>query len=182
MRIISGKYKSLNLLYPKKSFVRPTQDRVKESIFSILHNRVVDAKVLDLFSGTGGLGFEALSRGASKVVLVDVSVDYLKKNYDHIIKASDNNLDSEVMIVRKKVKDYLKSCREKFDIILIDPPWDRTDYYDESLKAISEFDILTKAGIVLCEHRKNTKIEVSLPWITHSVYRYGDTSLTFVSY
>lgn len=146
MRIISGKYKSRKLVFKKSQELRPTQDRVKESIFNIIASKISDSTCLDLFAGSGSLGFEAISRGAKRVDFVDVDVEYVKKN--HILLKED----SAANIFRTNALSFLKNKQSQYDIIFLDPPWKHLHFFDRSLKAIFEFDILKKNGIVVCEH------------------------------
>lgn len=148
MRIIAGKYKSRKLVFKKSILLRPTQDRVKETIFNIISNKLENSICLDLFAGSGSLGFEAVSRGAKKVDLVDTNVEFLYKNLESI------NSDKSAKIFKKNALSYIKSTEQLFDIIFLDPPWTKSDLFEHSLKAIFEFDILNSNGIIICEHPK----------------------------
>jgi 16S rRNA (guanine966-N2)-methyltransferase len=179
MRIVSGKYRGTGLLYPKKNGERPTQDRVKEAVFSAIHEHIDSALFLDLFACTGSIGLEALSRGAEKVVFVDINVDYVKKNLDKIKLDIKSNSD-QVQIFRQSFLRYIKMCGLKFNIIYLDPPWTKLEYFNDALKAICEFDILAKAGLIICEHPKKFSIEELAPYKKQAEYRYGDTSITML--
>ena len=121
MRIISGKWGGRKLVPFKSNQIRPTTDRVKEAVFNILGPEVHDAKVLDLFSGTGSVSFEALSRGAQKVVSVDRGTDAKKIIYKN---AQALNVEDSWSFFNTDVFQYLKAeTKEKFDIIFIDPPF-----------------------------------------------------------
>ena len=146
MRIISGKYKSRKLLFKKSLELRPTQDRVKETLFNIISTNVENSSCLDLFAGSGSLGFEAVSRGAKKVNLVDIDTEFLLKNHALL------NYDSAVNISKANAINYLKKINDNFDIIFIDPPWKKSILFERALKAIFEFDILKINGILVCEH------------------------------
>lgn len=158
MRIIAGEYKGRKLNYPSDRHFRPTQDRVKEALFSILTPHLDGARVLDLFCGTGSLGLEALSRGAHSVVFVDTSTGFVKKNISLL-----PGLESKVSILPKSSLAYLKTCAESFDIVLMDPPWDGPNrgqaLYHEALMALSEFDILRPSGLIVCEHHRGLRLE-----------------------
>jgi len=148
MRIIAGKYKSLKLLFKTSSVLRPTQDRVKETVFNIISDKLENSTCLDLFAGIGSLGFEAVSRGAKKVDLVDVNVEFLYKNLERL------NHDKTATIFKRNALSYVKHTDEVYDIIFLDPPWTKSDLFEHSLKAIFEFDILKSNGIIVCEHPK----------------------------
>lgn len=145
MRIIAGKYRGKKLKEFELSSTKPTLDRVKESMFNLIQFDVVDAVVLDLFSGTGALGVEALSRGAKKCVFVDNTDEAIA-----ITKENTNSIDGDKEIIKSDYMDYLKRCKQKFDIILLDPPY-ATDYGVEAINTILTRDLLRKNGIILFE-------------------------------
>ena len=155
MKIISGKYKGRNLEGFKLEGTRPTMDRVKESLFGIIQIYLKDSIVLDLFSGSGNLGIEALSEGAKEAYLVDY-------NYK-AIKTIENNVKNigveNVNIINMDYKKALNSFNEKvkFDLIFLDPPY-KTNYIEESIKIIDEFNILNENGIIICESDSLDKI------------------------
>ena len=148
MRIISGKAKGTKLYTLEGTNTRPTLDRVKESIFNIIQNEIEGAKILDLFSGSGAIGLEFLSRGAKKAVLCDNSkeaIEIIKKN----IKKTHMEDNAQIVNV-----DFI-TCLEKiknqqFDIIYIDPPY-ATDYIAKSIKKIIEFKIINNESIIIIE-------------------------------
>jgi 16S rRNA (guanine966-N2)-methyltransferase len=140
MRIISGKFKSKKLVTLTGVLVtRPTSDRVKESIFNIIKNSLDDAYVLDLFSGSGALGLEAISRGAAKSFLVEKnkdSVECIKKNIDSL-PVETNKYE----IYEKKVEDFLSSklssLQNKITLVFADPPY-QSEWYAEALEQIEK--------------------------------------------
>ena len=161
MRIIAGKYKAKVINSPKTEKTRPTLDRVKEAMFSILIPYTLDANVLDLFSGTGNLGLESISRGAKFAWLNDSS------NIAISTIISNVELTNAKTCVKITKKDYIKCLRQiqnqnmYFDIIFLDPPYD-SEFAIETLKYISENkNILAKDGIIVYETDKNymTKLE-----------------------
>lgn len=155
MRIIAGKYKAKVINSPKTEKTRPTLDRVKEAMFSILTPYVVDANVLDLFSGTGNLGLEAISRGAKFAWLNDsgnIAISTIISNVE---------LTNSKTCVKITKKDYIKCLKQieklnlTFDIIFLDPPYDSNLAID-TLKYISDNkSILSKDGIIVYETDKN---------------------------
>ena len=154
MRVISGEYKGRKLAAPADYSIRPTTDKVKEALFSILADRIWGSKVLDLFSGTGNLGIEALSRGAGECVFADnsrESIKLIKENVNHCKAASGAN------IVAGDYKKVLMTQREPFDIIILDPPYNK-GLMDDCFRIIAEQGILAEDGVIVAEHRKEEKL------------------------
>lgn len=132
MRIITGKRRGLKLITPKDNSIRPTEDRIKESIFNIIGN-VSDSVVLDLYSGTGSIGLEFLSRGSKEVYLVDKSlksIEIIKKNVEKI------SLDGVFIYHIDSTKALDKFKNKKFDYIYLDPPYDNISEYKNSLSTL----------------------------------------------
>ena len=147
MRIIAGKHKGLNLLTFEADNIRPTSDRVREGIFNKLQFIIKDAKVLDLFGGTGAIGLEFISRGALNVVVCDnnnKSIDLIKKNYAKA-KEKPNLIVGDYLEVLKSLQG------KKFDIIFLDPPF-ATDFGESAIAKIYEYGLLDDDGIVVFEH------------------------------
>ena len=117
LRVISGKVRGLKLDTPKNEDVRPTTDRVKESLFNIINPYIIDSNVLDLFAGTGSLGIECLSRGASSAIFVDVSKESINIVKSNIKKARVENESTILNLDFKNAIDRLKIQNKKFDII-----------------------------------------------------------------
>ena len=170
MKIISGKYKGRNIEGHNLDGTRPTMERVKESLFAIIQNYLDRAVVLDLFSGSGNLGIEALSEGASFAYLVD----YNKKASD-TIKRNLNTIgikDAEVInLDYKKALNYLKD--KKIDLIFLDPPY-KTDYIEQSIKLIDEYNILSDEGLIICENDSLDKIVYPNNYEVVKDRKYGD--------
>ena len=122
MRVISGKVRGLKLNTPKNEDVRPTTDRVKESLFNIVSPYIMESDVLDLFAGTGSLGIECLSRGANKCVFVDVSKESISIVKSNIKKARVENESTVLNLDFKDAINKLKIQNNKFDVIFMDPP------------------------------------------------------------
>ena len=175
MRVISGKARGVALKTPEGLLTRPTADRVKEALFSILQFELPGAKVLDLFGGTGQLGIEALSRGASEAVFVDAREDACKLIRENLRRTK---FDKEGRVIRSDYLDYLKRCREQFDIILLDPPYAEV-FLENSLKMITEIDILQTGGIIVAERPVGKELPWDFPGFSRSRdYKYGKTLLT----
>ena len=149
MRIISGKYKGKKIIGYDIEGTRPTQDRVKESLFGIIQDDILDSNCLDLFAGSGNLGIEAISNGAKSCIFVDNNKNCIKVINDNI-KDIDN---CEVLNM-----DYLDALNylnnKKFDIIFLDPPYN-LNCLDNILNKIIEFHLLNNNGLVICEYEND---------------------------
>lgn len=153
MRVISGLAKGFNLFSPNGSDVRPTADRTKEALFSMLSPYLYEADFLDLFSGTGAIGIEALSRGAKRAVFVDNSrhsTEYIKRNLEH------TKLSHKAEIVQEDVYGFLKKRREAFDLIFLDPPYNK-DLINPALRLIYEYNALNPGGLCAAEYSAHDK-------------------------
>lgn len=175
MRVITGKAKGTVLKTPAGDATRPTADRVKEAVFSMLHFQLQNACVLDLFGGTGQLGIEALSRDAKHAVFVDAREEACRLIRENL-KRTD--LQEQASVVRSDYAAYLRKCREKFDIVFLDPPY-AEEYLENSLKIITEIDILRTGGIIVTERPfgKNLCLEFD-GFFRSRDYKYGNTVIT----
>lgn len=158
MRVITGKYKGRKLNTPQDYEIRPTTDKAKEALFSILAGELYGSRVLDLFAGTGGLGIEALSRGAQYCVFADASrksLNLVKENLEHCgVDEKTKILPGDYKKVLKTLADRIEDGLEQpFDIILLDPPYNR-GLLDEAFRLISEGGLLSDDGTIVAEHRK----------------------------
>jgi 16S rRNA (guanine966-N2)-methyltransferase len=179
MRVISGKFKGRNLVSFQAPHIRPTTDRVKESLFNKLIHEVSEAQVLDLFAGTGNLGIEALSRGATAVTFVELSaksLSILKKNL-HLLGLTGS---AQVRLVKEDVLRFIKRWRgAPFDLILADPPFTEQIAH-EVMEAISASALLRAGGIVVIESGQHEQIEDSYPpYILLDRRSFGDKLLSF---
>lgn len=171
MRVIAGKYRGRVLAEFRGKDVRPTADRVKESLFSILSPRLAGARVLDLFCGSGALGIECLSRGAGEVCFNDASAEslaLLKKNLV-LVKESGE-------ISRLDFRACLSSVRGRFDLIFADPPY-ACDYLGEILSIAAQRKLLKEGGLVIYESERAEAAADG--WIKADERRYGRTYLGF---
>lgn len=142
MRIISGSLKGRKLIPPKSAEIRPTADRAKETLFNIVCNRysLSGARVLELFCGSGAVGFECISRGAEEVVFVDLNIDLAKKNAEHL------GVIDKCRFINGDSMKFTGTLSEKFDFIFADPPYD-FGRYDELVDLL-----LIRADIIVLEH------------------------------
>ena len=175
MRVITGKARGVVLKTPKGMSTRPTADRVKEALFSIIQFEIPSAKVLDLFGGTGQLGIEALSRDAKSAVFVDADREACALIRENLKRTK---LDSQAKVICSDYASFLRSCNEMYDIIFLDPPYSET-FLENSLKMISEIDILQSGGIIVTERPLGKELPFELDGYTRSKdYKYGNTLIT----
>jgi len=175
MRVITGKARGITLLTPDGMLTRPTSDKVKEALFSIIQFDIPGASVLDLFGGTGQLGIEALSRGAKSAVFVDEREAACKLIRENLKKT---RLENDARVVRSDYLEYLKKCKEQYDIIILDPPYAEV-FLENALKMITEIDILQSGGIIIAERPSGKELPWDFEGFTRSRdYRYGNTLLT----
>ena len=185
MRIIAGKYKGRRLKVLKGRHIRPTTDRVREALFSILGDRVPGSRVLDLFAGTGALGLEALSRGAETVIFVERSPparDIIKANIAAL------GLEEECEIIAGDYRTALRRLGERgesFNLIMADPPYRTAADGEETsvenlLSQIDQSATLREDGIVVIEQLRGTKPVIpDSSWHEVQSKRYGRTGLSF---
>ena len=175
MRVITGKARGVTLKTPEGLQTRPTTDRVKEALFSIIQFDIPAASVLDLFGGTGQLGIEALSRGAKRAVFVDESDKACRLIQENLRRT---RMEGEGTVVRGDYLAYLSRCREKFDIIFLDPPYAEV-FLENGLKRITEIDILQSGGIIVTERPLGKELPFEFEGYTRSKdYKYGNTLIT----
>ena len=175
MRVITGKARGVSLKTPDGMATRPTSDRVKEALFSVIQFDIPGSRVLDLFGGTGQLGIEALSRGAKSAVFVDAAESACKLIQENLKKTK---LAEDAKVVRSDYMEYLRRCKEAFDIIFLDPPYAEV-FLENSLNFISEIDILQTNGIIVTERPLDKELPWNFPGFTRSKdYKYGNTLIT----
>ena len=181
MRVISGKAKGTKLETLDGLDTRPTLDRVKEPLFSIIQNYIYEANVLDLFSGSGALAIESVSRGARNATSCDNSrkaVEIIRQN------VKKTHLENEIKIINKDYKKALEELEnEKFDIIFLDPPY-KTNFGVESVRIIIEKNLLSEKGIIIFEtdqEEKEFTENIERYAIIKDLRKYGRAKLVFLS-
>ena len=175
MRVIAGNARGTQLKTPDGMATRPTTDRVKEALFSILQFDLPGRRVLDLFGGTGQLGIEAISRGAKSAVFVDLGENACDLIRENLRRA---RMQEQGRVIRSDYMDYLCRCREQFDLIFLDPPYAEV-FLENSLKKITEIDILQSGGIIVTERPIGKALSGEFPGFLRSRdYKYGKTLLT----
>jgi len=178
MRVIAGALKGRRLA-PVKGLIRPTGAKVREAIFNILGDAVADARVLDLFAGTGALGIEALSRGAENAVFVEdhpESLKVLRRNLAHL------DLEAQCQVLPVAVLSALKKLTvrgEKFDLAFLDPPYGGEKAL-AALQALAAAAIMAPGAWVVAEHSRRDQLpEAAGSWQRRELRRYGDTQVAF---
>ncbi len=174
MRIISGKYKSRRIQVPANLKARPTTDFARESLFNVLNNRLdwEETTVLDLFSGTGSVALEFVSRGCPFVVSVEMN----QNHYNFICKAQETLGAKELFPVKAEVFKYLQSLNQKFDLIFADPPYDLL-----SINTIPDLifkrELLKPEGIFILEHSKKQNFSAHPHFVNER--NYGNVHFSF---
>lgn len=177
MRIIAGAYKGRNLKSPPSMNVRPTSDRLRETLFNVIAPRIEDARFLDLCAGSGAVGIEALSRGASHATFVDRSrrsCTLIESNLELCRVPEDQQT-----IYCSEASEFLRQTTSgPWDIIYFDPPY--KDDYLKTLNRLSSSNLLSLDGILIVEHHhKNTQPETIGDLVRTRVLKQGDSSLSF---
>ena len=173
MRIITGSARGRRLIAPEGTDVRPTTERVKEALFSIIQFEIEGRRVLDLFAGTGQLGLEALSRGAAFALFVDQdkrSMEIVRKN----IAITGFSAVSET--VQREASAYLRTAREPFDIVFMDPPYGR-GLCEKAAEDLPR--VLKPTSVVICETHADEALPEAIGELPQAkVYRYSTVKLT----
>jgi 16S rRNA (guanine(966)-N(2))-methyltransferase RsmD len=177
LKIVAGTAKGRKLNV-QKADLRPTSEKVKEALFDILREKVYGSYFLDLYAGTGGIGIEALSRGARKVIFVESNTNLIKTLRKNI---SFLGFENKAEVIAMDAGAFLKKSidnGEGFDIIFLDPPY-HTEEIDRIFKVLSGGNILSQNGILVAEHFKKKRLPEEVgPLRLLKEYRYGDTVLT----
>lgn len=181
MRIISGKAKGTKLYTLEGENTRPTLDRVKESIFNIIQNQISEAIILDLFAGSGAIGLEFLSRGATKAILCDKSkeaINIIKKNVEK------THMEEHTEILNMDFENCLDKIKgEKIDIIYLDPPYN-TNYVQKALEKIIKSDITKEESLIIIETDDENRIEKEIKNLDIKIIdkrKYGRAEIIFLS-
>ncbi len=173
MRIVGGKYRHRLINYPDDmAHTRPTKDRIREAIFSALGD-ISDAKVLDLYAGSGAMGLEALSRGASHITFVDVSNIAIKTIKDNIANLKIS--PSEYEVIKNTDINALETFKQRgqrFDLIILDPPYEEGQY-EKIVDILSSNDLLSEEAIIVMESNRLIKLE-NIAYKKNKEYHYGE--------
>ena len=181
MRIISGIARGSRLVTLEGIETRPTLDRVKEPLFSIIQMYIKDANVLDLFAGSGALGLEALSRGAKSAVLTDISEKAINVINQNVQKTK---LEDKVIVLHQSYDEALKqmaSEKQEFDVIFLDPPY-TSGLLEDAIREILEYNLLSKEGIIVVETDMESELQKIQNIGLHikDIRKYGRVMLLFL--
>jgi 16S rRNA (guanine(966)-N(2))-methyltransferase RsmD len=176
MRVVAGSVKGFELRAPRGRGTRPTSDKVRDAIFNVLGESVVDARVLDLFAGTGALAIEALSRGAREAVLVESAREACATIRGNLERTGFN---SAARVLAMPVNRALSRLEGRFDIVLLDPPY-ASSGIDALMSELGEGDVPASGASVVLEHDKRFAPANIYGKLRHRrAKRYGDTSVSF---
>ena len=182
MRVISGLARGTKLNSIESEETRPTLDRVKESLFNIIKNKIENATVLDLFAGSGAIGIETLSRHAKIAYFCENNKNAINMIYKNLQKS---NLENKAVVIHKDYKKCLQKLSDeniKFDLIYIDPPY-KLDIAVDSIKKILDLNLLLMEGIIIIETDDKDRELLALKKLKIDVYdirKYGRVSLLFL--
>jgi 16S rRNA (guanine966-N2)-methyltransferase len=174
VRIVSGKFKGRTIIAPGNLSARPTTDFAKEGLFNILYNNFYfeEVKVLDLFAGTGNITYEFVSRGVEDVICIEGSAASAR----FIKETADKLAPGKVRVLNMEVSRFLKNCKEQFDIIFADPPYEMPDI-DKVVQQVFELNLLKPGGWLALEH------SVKLKFTDHPHFveqrHYGKVNFSF---
>lgn len=176
MRIIAGSLKGRRIFSPSGIALRPTPSKVRGALFNILSDLISGVSFLDLYAGTGAIGIEAFSRGATSVTFVEQSqrhLQYLKKNI------TSCELNDQTRVFSTSAEDFLKRNLGPFNLIFIDPPY-KSGEIEKILPSLKEGDMIAENGHIVIEHFHKVPVPQSIG-NTHffKKYRYGETTLSF---
>ena len=178
MRIISGEAKGRNLFAPQGRETRPTSDKIRGSMFNIIGSRVIDARVIDPFGGTGALALEALSRGAAHAVIADSArqaVQAIERNARNVLK---DDYDRRVQILKLDYRAAIDRAEGPFDMVFLDPPYRMVEAYGDALSRLR--DKLSDDCLVVLERLKSAEVPLPEGFERKDVRFYGDTAVEFI--
>ena len=184
MRVIGGKFKGLKLMPPNDLGIRPTSDRLKEALFSILDSKkyninIHNSSVIDICSGTGALGIEALSRGAKEVCFIDKDIKSIRIIQKNTSKLNINHEDKIfINIVKDEVTNALQKINSIYDIVLIDPPYN-TNIINETLQDLKNYNLIKAHSYIFAES-SNAEIFDFNGYELLDTKKYGKSKLTIL--
>ena len=175
MRIIRGFLKSRRFTPPKNFPSRPTTDYAKEGLFNVLENSfsLQNLEILDLCAGTGNISYEFASREAGNIITVDTNYNCCKFIQNMV---SEHNLGDAIQVVKSDIRDYIRRCERKFDLIFADPPYE-ISFYEEFVTDILSKNMLHENGVLIVEHGKQTNLSHLLGY--DKTKNYGNVNFSF---
>jgi 16S rRNA (guanine966-N2)-methyltransferase len=184
MRIIAGKFRSRQLKSLKGMAMRPTSDKLRETLFNVLGELVVDARFVDFFAGTGAVGIEALSRGAREAIFVEKhpsAAALIKKNLESLeIRKGASVLKSDAVQALKQIAQEPVAASARIDILFLDPPYAEKELYGKVLSFLGGANLLAENAVVIAEHQRSLDLPETFGKLERvRVLRQGDAALTF---
>jgi len=184
MRIIAGTFRSRQLKSLKGMALRPTSDKLRETLFNVLGDLVAGARFVDLFAGTGAVGIEALSRGAQEVIFVEKhppAVALIKKNLASLeIRNGTRVLTMDALQALKRLAEEPAAARVRIDILFLDPPYAEEAQYANVLSFLGNANLLAQHAVVIAEHQRSLDLPESFGKLERvRVLRQGDAALSF---
>lgn len=176
MKVISGTLKGRNIKGYNIDGTRPTMDRVKESLFGMIQNNIKESTVLDLFSGSGNLGIEAISNGANLCYFIDNNKEAIQTIKENITNLNINSKSRIILSDWKKALNDFANQNIKFDLIFVDPPYDY-DVYEKILNKVSTLNLLNDNGLIILEHRNLKLPNTCLDLTLYKERKYGNKSV-----
>lgn len=181
MRIISGEARGRTLFAPVGDQTRPTSDKIRGSLFNILNGRVADARVLDLFGGTGALALEALSRGAEHAVISDSArqaVECIRRNAKSVL---GDDLEMRALILKADYRSAIVAAgARRYDLVFLDPPYRMLDAYADAIERLSRAGALEEDAVIVAERRGNAQVAYPVDFEIYDTRAYGETSIDFL--
>jgi len=185
MRVIAGKFRSRQLKSLKGLALRPTSDRLRETLFNVLSPVIEGARFLDLFAGTGAVGIEAISRGAAEAVLIEnhaAAAKLIRANLASLEITGAQVIAADALQALEKLSAGPKSPIGVFDIVFLDPPYAATREYEKVLRFLASSSLLTLSSIVVAEHTRKLVLPESIGSLArHRLLQQGDAALSFFS-
>jgi 16S rRNA (guanine966-N2)-methyltransferase len=184
MRIVAGKYRSRILKSLKGNALRPTSDRLRETLFNVLGSNVAGSRFLDVFAGTGAVGIEAISRGAIEVVFIEnhaPAATLIRRNLDSLeIENGAQILLFDALRGLEKIAARHKPTDAPFDFVFVDPPYAEKEQYDRVLGFLGAASFLAEGSLVIAEHRRTHELPQRVGRLTQTrILRQGDAALSF---
>ena len=180
MRIIAGQFGGRVLYAPAGDHTRPTADRAREALFSILGARVQGARVLDIFAGSGAMALEALSRGAERAVMIDSdsgAVAAIRRNTQAL------GVSERVLLLGRDFHRALRDLTgQRFSLVFADPPYAKAEYYPQVMGLLEGHALMEPGALLVAEHAKSVSIEPLEAFEISDRRRYGDTAFTILRY
>ena len=184
MRIVAGKYRSRILKSLKGNALRPTSDRLRETLFNVLGTNVAGSRFLDVFAGTGAVGIEAISRGATQVVFIEnhaPAATLIRRNLDSLeIQNGAQILLFDALRGLEKIAARHKPTDAPFDFVFVDPPYAEKEQYDRVLGFLGAASFLSEGSLVIAEHRRSHELPQRIGRLMQTrILRQGDAALSF---